>query len=298
MITQVQESTLESYQYSIKHVVKYFEARKIKLCDLKPEHIQRYYTEKMKEGLSANTIIKHHSNIHKALSTALKHNIIPFNPADRVDLPRKTHYQASTYNQDLMKRLLENVKGSLIEAPVTITSYLGLRRSEVLGLKWSAINIEYNTLIIQTTVVRTKKIITKDTTKNKTSHRTLSLPESLCTYLIALKEKQEEDKQLYGNCYNDNDWVCKDEDGTPITPTALSHRYNRLLQATGLPHIRFHDLRHSCASLLLNAGCELYEIKELLGHSQISTTVDIYGHLDFKAKQRMASKMNDLLGIV
>lgn len=295
MITQVQESTLESYQYSLKHIVKYFEARKIKLCDLKPEHIQRYYTDKMREGLSANTIIKHHSNIHKALSTALKHNIIPFNPADRVDLPRKTHYQASTYNKELMKKLLENVKGSLIEAPVTITSFLGLRRSEVLGLKWSAIDIERKTLIIQTTVVRTKTIITKDTTKNKTSHRTLSLPDSLCSYLLSLKEKQEEDKQWYGNCYNDNDWVCKDEDGTPITPTALSHRYNKLLKTTGLPHIRFHDLRHSCASLLLNAGCELYEIKELLGHSQISTTVDIYGHLDFKAKQRMASKINDIL---
>lgn len=298
MVMQVQESTLESYQYTLRHIVSYFEAKKIKLGDLKPEHIQKYYYDKMKEGLGANTIIKHHSNIHKALSTALKHNLILFNPADRVDLPRKTKYQANIYDDDLMRELLVNVKGSTIEAPVTITVFLGLRRSEVLGLKWSAINIRHKTLVIQTTVVRSKSIIKKDTTKNNSSHRTLSLPESLCAYLISLKERQEEDKQLYGNCYNENDWVCKGEDGTPLTPTALSHRYSKLLKETGLPPIRFHDLRHSCASMLLNAGCELYEIKELLGHSQIATTIDIYGHLDFKSKRRMASKINDILSPV
>lgn len=295
MKTQVQQSTIDSYQFALNHIVPYFKEKSIKLCDLKPEHIQKYYAEKLNNGLSANTVIKHHCNIHKALESALRLNIIPYNPADRVEVPKKKKFLAKTYNKNQMKKLLNSVNGNPIEAAVIITSYLGLRRSEVLGLKWSSVNLKAKTLIIQTTVVRTKKIIEKETTKNKSSHRSLPIPKDLVQYLIELKQKQEEDKQLFGNCYNDNDWICKKADGTPITPTGLSYYYKKLLEDADLPHIRFHDLRHSCASLLLNAGCELYEIKELLGHAQLATTADIYGHLDFKAKQKMATKINGIL---
>jgi site-specific recombinase XerD len=297
MRLKVQESTIDSYRFALNHIVPYFKEKGIKLHELKPEHIQRYYSDKLKDGLGANTIIKHHSNIHKALAGAVRLNIIAYNPADRVELPKKQKFKAKTYNDQQLKNLVVAAKGNPIEAAVVITSYLGLRRSEVLGLKWSAIDLKSKTLVIQTTVVRTKKIIKKDTTKNKSSHRTLPMPDGLVKYLIELMNRQDQDKLLYGDCYSNNDWVCKKEDGTPITPTGLSYYYKKLLEDNGLPHIRFHDLRHSTASILINAGCELYEIKELLGHSQIATTVDIYGHLDFKAKQRMASKMDDVLSI-
>lgn len=295
MKLKVQESTIDSYQFAINHIVSYFKEKEIKLGELKPQHIQKYYNDKMKQGLSANTIIKHHSNIHKALAGAVSLNIIAYNPADRVELPQKQRYQAKTYDDQQIKKLIECVRGNPIEAAVIITSYLGLRRSEVLGLKWSAVDLKAKTLLIQTTVVRTKKIIKKDTTKNKSSHRTLSIPAGLEKYLTGLSSRQVADKKLFGNCYNDNDWICKKEDGTPITPTGLSYYYKKLLEDNGLPHIRFHDLRHSTASILLNAGCELYEIKELLGHSQIATTADIYGHLDFKTKIRMSNKMDEIL---
>ncbi|NLB81774.1 MAG: site-specific integrase [Clostridiaceae bacterium] len=296
MKTQVQESTFESYQYALNHIVSYFKVKGIMLRELKPEHIQKYYTDKINGGLCGSTIQKHHSNIHKALNIALKYNLIPYNPADRVQLPKKQKYQAKTYNEQQIKKLIQCARGNPIEAAVVITSYLGLRRSEVLGLKWTAVDFKANTLLIQTTVVRTKRIITKDTTKNKSSHRTLPIPAGLVKYLKDLLKRQEKNEILFGNCYNDNEWICKKEDGTPITPTGLSYYYKKLLKDNGLPHIRFHDLRHSTASILINSGCELYEIKELLGHSQIATTADIYGHLDFKAKQRMAAKINELLG--
>lgn len=295
---KIEVNTLESYRYALNHVVPYFRKKGTKLKDLTPLIIQNYYSDKSKEGLGSNTILKHHSNIHRALNKALKLNLIPYNPADRVELPKKKKFEASTYNEQQIKELLNKVRGNQIEAAVTITSYLGLRRSEVLGLKWSSVDLEKKKMIIQTTVVRAKTTIVKDTTKNKSSHRTLSIPDALNDYLINLKRKQEEQKKLFGNCYNENDWICKKDDGTPINPTTLSYYYQTLLTETGFPHIRFHDLRHSTASMLINAGCEIYEIKELLGHSQIATTVDIYGHLDYKAKQRMADKINGIINDV
>lgn len=296
MKLQVQESTIDSYQYALNHIVPYFKEKRLKLKDLKPEHIQTYFTDKTKDGLGASTLQKHHSNIHKALDAAVRFNMIPYNPADRVQLPKKKEFHSRVYNEDLLKILIECAVGSPIESAVIITAFLGLRRSEVLGLKWSAVDLMKKCLCIQTTVVRTKKIIEKDSAKNKSSFRTLPIPTRLHQYLVSLAKRQEEEKQYFGDCYIDNDWVCKREDGRPITPTVLSHYYAKILSTNKLPHIRFHDLRHSAASLLLNAGCEMYEVMSMLGHSQISTTIDIYGHMDYISKQRTADKMNDILG--
>ena len=190
-----------------------------------------------------------------------------------------------------------------MEIPVFLGAFYGLRRSEVLGLRWDAVDFTNNTLTIKHTVTSFsldgKKVqVAQDTTKTKSSMRTLPLVPAFRERLLALRDEQDEYMRVCGRCYNRNylDYICVDEMGTLLSPNYVSSAFSKLLEKHGLRHIRFHDLRHSCASLLLANGVPMKQIQEWLGHSDFSTTANIYAHLDYSSKLSSAEAMVNGLG--
>ncbi len=295
-------TTYASYSGLLRNPIDpWFRKRKITLAGLTARDIQDFYTAQG-ERVKANTVIHYHAVIHRALKYAVKTDLIPSNPADKVDRPRKNAFTASFYSEEEFARLFSAVSGSLIEVPVKLSAFYGLRRSEVLGLKWDAIDFERNTISIRHTVTSCTvdgryTIVAADATKTKSSRRTLPLVAPVRELLLNLRERQTENRRLCGKsyCKEDDGYICLNEMGQRILPSYLSSHFGRVLEKNGLRHIRFHDLRHSCATLLLAHHISLKQIQEWLGHSDFSTTTNIYAHLDAASKRESAETMVSIL---
>lgn len=210
MKNSVEISTYSGYVTNIeRRIIPYFNEfyPNLLLCDVTPKHIQEYYTFEMEErGVSANTVIHRHANIRKALQYAYKMGIINSNPADKIQRPKKSKYIGKYYNEDELTTLFEIVKGDCLELAVILASFYGLRRSEVIGLKWSAIDFKNKTITISHTVTQATidgkcMVIKKDSTKSKSSFRTLPLVPRFEELLYRLKAQQEENRILCGNVY-------------------------------------------------------------------------------------------------
>lgn len=294
----VEMSTYGSYSYIVeKRIIPYFEDKQILLKELTPTDIQRYYTHcLLVEHVSANTVIHRHANIHKALKYAFKVGLIPYNPADRVERPRKNSFSSEIYGDKELEALFAAAKGTKLELAVILGAFYGLRRSEIVGLKWDAIDFEKKRFSIQYTVTETniggkQTIVEKERTKTKSSRRTLPIVEPFEKLLLELRTAQEENRRICGRSYCTDylEFVYVDELGQRIKPGYITMAFQKLLQKNGLKRIRFHDLRHSCASLLYAHGVSLKDIQEWLGHSTISTTANIYTHLDYSSKETSAN---------
>jgi len=254
--------------------------------------------------VKANSVIHYHANIHKALKYAVKIEMIDTNPADKIERPKKDRFVGSFYDSKEVQELFEAAKGTKLEIPIFLGAFYGLRRSEALGLKWSAIDFDNDTITIQHTVTMCnldgKHVqIAQDTTKTKSSMRTLPLVPVFKAKLEKLREDQKEYMRVCGKCYDKRylDYICVDEMGTLISPHYLTSAFPKLLEKNGLRKIRYHDLRHSCASLLLANGVPMKQIQEWLGHSDFSTTANVYAHLDYNSKLSSADAMvNGLKG--
>ncbi len=305
MKSSIEITTYASYSMCIKsRIVPYFDERHpgLMLCDTTPKHIQDYYTYELQEcGVTANTVIRRHANIRKALQYAFKIGLIDNNPADRVERPKKNRFTGSIYNEKELEALFELVKGKPIELGVILAAFYGLRRSEAVGLKWSAIDFEQKTISIRHTVTQVcldgKSItVEKDRTKTKSSFRTLPLVPPFEKLLLDLKARQETNRRLCGSmyCKKDAAYIYVNDIGELVKPGYITQHFPNMLEKNGMRKIRFHDLRHSCASLLYANGVSLKEIQEWLGHSDISTTSNIYTHLDFNSKIASA---NAILGV-
>ena len=228
-------------------------------------------------------------------------DIIQSNPADKVQRPKMQQFIGSFYNESELNILFEKSKGDPLELIIFITAFYGLRRSEVAGLKWDAIDFENNTITIKHTLVQVsikgqRQIVGKNKTKNKTSYRTLPLVPEVTEILKNFKQIQESNKKLYKKSYNlkYENYLCVDNLGNIITPDFITKHFKRLLKNANLKIIRFHDLRHSCASLLLARVISLKEIQAWLGHSNFNTTANIYAHLDTNVKQKYYQNLKSL----
>lgn len=295
---RVKIATFCSYQDMVTNTIApYFEKKKLTLRELEARHIQQFYTEKLKT-VSANSVIHYHAVIYQALKYAMKTDMVPQNVAMKVDRPRKQQYQPTFLDADEMQELFKVVKGTKLELPVLVAAFYGLRRGEVLGLKWDAIDFQRGTLTIKRTVTEVRldgktEIIEQESAKTKSSLRTLPLVGSFKEYFMEVKQAQEVNKKVCGNCYNyDYDgYVFVDELGERMKPDYLTNYFPAYVQRHGIRKMRFHDLRHSCASLLLANGVSLKQIQEWLGHSDFSTTANIYAHLDYTSKITSAQAM-------
>jgi len=303
----VENSTFSSYrQIANNHIKNYFTQNPIKLAEITHVHIQDFYNELMVEKhLSANTVIHHHAIIRKCLQYAVTMDIIPNNPADKVQRPKIEQYIGSYYTQTELNTLFEKSKDDPLEIVILITAFYGLRRSEVLGLKWDSFDFDNLTFTIKHTVTITntegnnRKLECKDKTKNKSSYRSLPLLDNITEKLLELKEKQEAFKKAFGKSYNKQylDYVFVNPEGKLFRPDYITQHFTLLLEKIGMKRIRFHDLRHSCASLLLTKGIPMKAIQEWLGHSNFSTTANLYAHLDVNSKKASANVLVNALKV-
>ncbi len=295
--TKIEKSTYAGYVHEVSVIADYFRKQKITLGGMTIKVIEDFYDE-LRKSLSECTVQKYHTKVHSALKLAAKKEIIPANPAANVEKPKPEVFNASFYSTDEMFTALEAVKGTKIELAVMLGFY-GLRRSEVVGLRWDAVDFEHNTITIKFTVTRysldgKRCTDAKPRTKNKSSRRTLPMIPALREKLLSMRDEQAEWRRLCRRSYNTEylDFVCVDEMGDLINPDYITHAFDRVLKKNGLRDIRFHDLRHSCASLLLANGVSMKEIQDWLGHSTFKTTADIYAHLAFDSKMSSAQALS------
>ena len=297
-------ATYSSYAAMIKKPVgPYFRQRNLTLRELEARHLQMFYSEMLRK-VKPNTVIHYHAIIHSALKYAVKTDMLVQNVADKVDRPKKNSFQPVFLSAEEMQKMFEALRGTKLELPVLVAAFYGFRRGEVLGLKWDAIDFERGTI----SVIRTVTTITVDgkqteieqqSAKTKSSLRTLPLIGSFREYFLQVKEAQELNEQICGNCYNHeyDGFVFVDELGERMRANYLTSAFPKFLESHGLRRMRFHDLRHSCASLLLANGVPLKHIQEWLGHSDFTTTANIYAHLDYKSKITSAQAMETGLAL-
>ena len=295
-------TTFQSYRNLIRARIKpYFTPLKLRLLDVKAHHIDDFYQSIFEDGCTANTVIHYHAIINKAFKTAIKKKILRENPMNEIDRPKKNVYRATFYSVDEMLTLLDVFEEDPLDLPVKIAAYYGLRRSEVLGLKWDAIDFTRKTISIRHKVVEVEVdgkfvAVGEDVLKTKSSFRTLPLIPEVEQLLLREKEKQEMYRRLFKKSYCKDylDYICVDQTGSILRPNYVTEHFGWVIEKYGLKKIRFHDLRHTCASLLLNKGISIKQIQIWLGHSTYATTADIYAHLDTTAHEESAAVMSGM----
>jgi integrase len=291
-------TTYGGYCMNVKTVIApYFREKGIYLQDLTASDINDFYAEQLKR-VKATSVHKYHANISKALKYAVEKDFIPYSIMDKVKRPKKERFVGKFLKQSEVVALFEAVKGHKLELGVILGAFYGLRRGEIVGLKWEAIDFEANTITIEHTVtmatINGKRIVVAaDTTKSKSSYRTLPLVPTFRAKLLAIREEQQYYRKLCGKSYNKAEgvYIYVDQLGNRIKPDYLTREFPDFMVEHGFRKMRFHDLRHSCASLLLACGVPLKQIQEWLGHSDFAITANTYAHLEFNSKLASANAM-------
>ena len=302
---KVDEVTMQGYKtLADGHILPYFEQKKIPLRSLDHTMIQRYMDEKRtsgrkdgKGGLSPRSLRLHKNIISQALDLAVQSKLIPANPCQFVELPQNVRYESTFYNAKQLQDLFKAFQGDELLPLVKITALYGLRRSELLGLQWDSIDFERKTMTIRHTVSKVTEVVAKDKTKNASSRRSFPLTAEAEAIFHRAKELEQQNRAAFGREYQENSYIFKWPDGHPYSPDYISHHFAKVLKKQGLPHIRFHELRHSCASMLLDMGFTLKDVQEWLGHSDIKMTANIYAHLDTARKNTIADSLAGKFGI-
>lgn len=293
----VRANTFDSYCTQMKGkdgAIEYFKEHPISLQKLTIRELNAYYSYKLKT-CCPKTVKKHKHNIQKALEMARLERLIPYNPNNDIVIPtsREVKFTPSCYTAQQVYDLLNVIKGDVIETAVLLAATYGLRRSEILGLTWDNVDFTNNRLQIFQTAVKTDKgTLYQERTKNKTSRRVLPLSVDVKAHLLEQYNYQQQMRLIFGSTYTDNNLVCKRENGEPLLPNYVTKHFQIILLSNGLPKIRFHDLRHSAATILLENGFNMKEVSEWLGHCDINTTMNIYAHVGYKSKEDMAERLS------
>ena len=301
---ELQKNTIVSYRSMTNGKIRrYFQRRpQLTVGNLKPQDIQDFYQSLFADGVVANTVIHYHALLRRAFQQAFKEERIDANPFDRVGRPKKNKFHGENYTQEELLTLLHLARGDVIYPAILLAGAMGLRRSEALGVRRSRIDWEKRTVLLDTKIVEyrengKKKVEPVEEMKNKSSRRTLPLPDPVVEMLQVQKEHREVYRKMFQGSYNAQylDYVCVNQLGELLRPSYVTDHFRELLEKYGLRHIRFHDLRHTFASLLINQDVPLINVSNFLGHSDLSTTANIYAHLDKASKQASAAVISDIL---
>ncbi len=294
--TEIDPVTFAGYYDAVmNHVYPYFKKKGVTLNQLDSLQLKEFYkAERIGEAGNGHhakkgtTVVRYHTSIHAALESAMADGLVSQNVAHR-QRPTTEKFVGSFYMPEEAMECMRLAEGTKLELAVYFGLFYGLRRSEIVGLKWQNFDFERNTFTIAHTVTtyhKDGKLYTyaKDKTKNKSSMRTLPLVPMFREKLLALKKSQEQERALFKKSYSLEylGYVYVDELGELIKPNYISTAFPKFLKSNGLRPIRFHDTRHSCASLLLRSGVSMKEIQAWLGHSDYSTTANLYAHLDLE----------------
>lgn len=303
--TEVDPVTYAGYCDSVEnHIYPYFIKLGVTLSQLEPKHLREFYRlerigdpEHGKKGKKGTTVVRYHCNIHNALEVAMEDGLVGKNAAHK-QRPKTDKFIGSFFLPEEALECIRLAEGTWLELAVLFGLFYGLRRSEIVGLKWQNFDFDRNLFTIAHTVTTYQRkgqkrvCYAKDKAKNKSSMRTLPLIPLFREKLLVLKEQQKEHFQLFGNSYNRQylGYVYVNEIGELIKPDYISSAFSKFLEKNVLRHIRFHDTRHSCASLLLRNGISMKEIQAWLGHSDYGTTANLYAHLDMEESMLISAE--------
>jgi len=287
--------TAEGYE-SIVHCHLIPSLGQIPLTQLKPEHLQHVYSDKLAAELSHRTVRYIHVTLHKALQDAVRLGIIVRNPADAVKPPKVQRQEIRTMSESDIHIFLEFAKSTPYYALFFLALFTGMRRSELLALRWSDVDL----ILCQLSVTRALHQLQDGSRifrqpKTAKGRRLISLSPSTTSLLIEHREQQEEMRQALGSTLTEDDLVFCHEDGKPLLPNSVSHAWTKLARRTGLKGIRLHDARHTHASLMLKQGIHPKIVQERLGHASIQITLDTYSHVAPGLQAAAANHFDDIL---
>jgi integrase len=295
------ETTKYSYRHHLElHVIPTLGS--IQLSKLQPIQLQKLYGDKLKHGrldgkggLSAKSVCNIHRVVRKALSYALKMQLVSRNIADFVEAPRRKAFNASVINDIDIPMYINAFKDSEMYVAVILALSVGLRRGEALGLRWKDIDFTNKTITINQAILHANRGIIFGSPKTKKSHRSIVLSDSILDLLKKQKAIQTKYKSKLEEAYNDYDLVCCHADGKPINPSTFSRMFAKILKRNNLQHVRFHDLRHTNATLMLKSNIPAKIASERLGHSTIGITMDLYSHVLNEMQQEAAEKLDNII---
>ena len=299
----IQKSTAESYHGMIYgRIRRYFTARNnLTVGNITSTDIEDFYEWMFESGVVANTVIHYHTVLHSAFKRAFKDGLIDANPFDRIDRPKKNKFTCEHYSEDEMITMFRLFRSDVIYPAVVLAGGLGLRRSEALGARWSRVDWDKRTILLDTKVIEYKedgKVIVEpiEEMKNKSSRRTLPIPDPVYEMLCEEREKQDLYRRMFKGSYNRkfDDYICVDQLGELLRPNRVTQRFSDLIERYDLRKIRFHDLRHTFASILITQDVPLLNVSAFLGQSDLATTANIYAHLDKSKKQESADIISNI----
>jgi integrase len=265
----------------------------LRLAKLTPGDVQRLYADRLAAGLSPTSVHHIHAILHRALDQAVRWGLLLRNVTDAVDPPRRSSPEMQTWDTRQVAAVLTAAASDDLEALWRLALLTGMRRGELLGLRWADVDLDAGALAVRRTLSRgsTSRLEVGEP-KTGAGRRRVSLPASVVESLRCHRVRQLEQRLAVGPAYVDADLVFATESGGVIHPNTLSRRFGQLIEQAGVPPIRFHDLRHTCATMLLAEGVHPKVVQERLGHATIAETLDRYSHVAEDMQRHAADRLD------
>jgi integrase len=295
VLDTVRPTTFERYEQIVRLHIRPALGQ-LKLKNLTAAHVRGLYRQKLDGGLAPRTVQYVHVTLHKALEQAIADGLIPRNATEAVKPPQVRREEMRPLTAEQVRVLFEAAKGDRLEALYVLAVTTGLRQGELLGLKWDDVDLEASTLRVRRTLTTAKGGPQLTAPKTKGSRRTVRLTHSAVKALRSHLERQLAEIDRAGSLWRENGLIFASESGDPLDRrNVTTHRFKPLLERAGLPQIRFHDLRHTCATLLLTKNVNPEIVSEMLGHASIAITLDTYSHVLPNMQDSAAKAMEDAL---
>jgi len=291
---RVRAWTFTGYEVHVRRHIKPVLGR-VPLEKLSPQHVQHLLNRKLEEGLKPKSVRYLRGTLRTALNEAVRWGLVSRNAAALVDGPRVERFDIQPFTPAEARVFLDSIAGERLEALYSVALTMGLRQGEALGLRWQDVDVELGYLRISKQLQRVHGAPQLVEPKTARSRRTLAMPPMITKSLEQHRVRQRQERSNAGNRWAETDLVFASTEGKPLDGTAISKGFHRLLERAGLQQRRFHDLRHSCATLLLVQGVSPRVVMDLLGHSQIGLTMNTYSHVIPDLRRDAADRMQDLL---
>jgi len=287
----IEYTTYKSYRDQQKIIERFFSVKNLDLENVTVADILDFYNylSNVRKNTN-NTVIHYHALLRKTFTEAYIRKLIKENIMLEIPRPKKEKYISEVFNLKEINIFLNHIKGHRFELEMNLALFYGFRRSELLGLRFSVIDFDNNTILVNTKITSSEKekLVPKQKMKNDSSYRIMLLLDSIKKLIIQRMERIKKDKHFFKSIYTKKweGFVCVGENGELIKPDRVTRTFRKLINECGLKKIRLHDLRHSCATLLYEQDIQLKDIQMWLGHSDIQTTANIYSHFDYTRKEK------------
>lgn len=267
----------------------------ISLNALRAEHIQKWVNSLSKRGLSAKTIRNAFNILNPALKKAVVLHMIPSNPCEGVELPKLVRPEVAVYDSKDFKKVLDAAEGTDMYLIVLLELTVGLRRGELIALKWPQVDLKSGVLYIQENTVRAHGTTITKQPKSKAGNRKITVGSAVVAVLQQAKSEYEKDKAEWGPGFHDDGYVIRQPNGKPFKPDSITHKWRNFEKKHGFNHIKFHGLRHSNATALIQAGVSPKVVQARLGHADVTITLNTYTHVRPSMDQEAANKLDDMI---